>query len=188
MGVEGELISKPYIDITLGLLSRFGIHVERQGYQRFDPPQGSSYRSPGTVHVEADASSRVLLRRPGRRSPSDAEAIRSAPAALPWRDAVHLADGGADVADAARLLGGRRRMAPTSSVTCATTEATSTKSAFMRCTIPVPSSIRLTVASMSAAVSLAAAAVRWARLRTSSATTAKPRRRPRRRARPRRRR
>ncbi len=55
--VEGELISKPYIDITLGLLSRFGIHVERQGYQRFVLPQGSSYRSPGTVHVEADASS-----------------------------------------------------------------------------------------------------------------------------------
>ena len=55
--VDGELISKPYIEITLNLLARFGIAVERDGFARFTVPQGSAYRTPGTVHVEADASS-----------------------------------------------------------------------------------------------------------------------------------
>jgi 3-phosphoshikimate 1-carboxyvinyltransferase len=55
--VVGELISKPYIEITLNLLQRYGIHVERQGWQRFVIPAGSRYQSPGTIHVEADASS-----------------------------------------------------------------------------------------------------------------------------------
>ena len=55
--VEGELTSKPYIEITLNLLARFGIAVQREGWQRFTLPQGSRYRSPGEVHVEGDASS-----------------------------------------------------------------------------------------------------------------------------------
>jgi 3-phosphoshikimate 1-carboxyvinyltransferase len=55
--VVGELISRPYIEITLNLLARFGIAVDRDGWQRFTIPAGSAYRSPGTVHVEADASS-----------------------------------------------------------------------------------------------------------------------------------
>jgi 3-phosphoshikimate 1-carboxyvinyltransferase len=55
--VVGELISKPYIEITLNLLARFGIAVLREGWQRFTIPAGSSYRSPGSIHVEADASS-----------------------------------------------------------------------------------------------------------------------------------
>ncbi|AKJ30422.1 bifunctional 3-phosphoshikimate 1-carboxyvinyltransferase/cytidylate kinase [Caldimonas brevitalea] len=55
--VEGELISKPYIEITLNLLQRFGIQVERNGWRRFTVPAGSVYRSPGQVHVEGDASS-----------------------------------------------------------------------------------------------------------------------------------
>ena len=55
--VVGELISKPYIEITLNLLARFGITVRRDGWQRFTIPAGSSYRSPGEIHVEADASS-----------------------------------------------------------------------------------------------------------------------------------
>ncbi|MEK8031473.1 bifunctional 3-phosphoshikimate 1-carboxyvinyltransferase/cytidylate kinase [Ideonella sp. DXS29W] len=55
--VEGELISKPYIDITLRLLERFGIAVQRDGYACFVIPQGSRYRSPGRIHVEGDASS-----------------------------------------------------------------------------------------------------------------------------------
>ncbi len=54
--VEGELISKPYIDITLKLLTRFGIAVQREGWQRFTIPQGSRYQSPGDIHVEGDAS------------------------------------------------------------------------------------------------------------------------------------
>ncbi len=55
--VEGELISQPYIHITLNLLARFGIAVMQQGWQRFVIPQGSAYRTPGAVHVEGDASS-----------------------------------------------------------------------------------------------------------------------------------
>ena len=55
--VVGELISKPYIEITLNLLARFGIAVQRDGWQRFTIPAGSRYQSPGSVYVEADASS-----------------------------------------------------------------------------------------------------------------------------------
>jgi 3-phosphoshikimate 1-carboxyvinyltransferase len=55
--VVGELISKPYIEITLNLLARFGIQVRREGWQRFTIPAGSRYQSPGEIHVEADASS-----------------------------------------------------------------------------------------------------------------------------------
>ena len=55
--VVGELISKPYIEITLNLLARFGIAVERQDWKRFVIPAGSCYQSPGSIHVEADASS-----------------------------------------------------------------------------------------------------------------------------------
>ena len=55
--VIGELISKPYIEITLNLLARFGIAVQRDGWQRFTIPAGSRYQSPGSVYIEADASS-----------------------------------------------------------------------------------------------------------------------------------
>ncbi|MDQ2780567.1 MAG: bifunctional 3-phosphoshikimate 1-carboxyvinyltransferase/cytidylate kinase [Pseudomonadota bacterium] len=55
--VEGELISRPYIEITLALLARFGIAIEQQGWQRFTIPQGSRHRSPGSLYVEGDASS-----------------------------------------------------------------------------------------------------------------------------------
>ncbi|MDD2547211.1 MAG: bifunctional 3-phosphoshikimate 1-carboxyvinyltransferase/cytidylate kinase [Burkholderiaceae bacterium] len=55
--VVGELISKPYIAITLQLLQRFGIAVAHEHWQRFTIPAGSRYQSPGQIHVEADASS-----------------------------------------------------------------------------------------------------------------------------------
>jgi len=55
--VVGELISKPYIEITLNLLARYGITVHREGWQRFTIPAGARYQSPGVLHVEADASS-----------------------------------------------------------------------------------------------------------------------------------
>lgn len=55
--VVGELISRPYIEITLNLLARFGVQVQREGWQRFTIPAGSRYTSPGTIHVEGDASS-----------------------------------------------------------------------------------------------------------------------------------
>ena len=55
--VAGELISKPYIEITLNLLKRFGIEVLRDGWQSFTIPAGQHFQSPGTIHVEGDASS-----------------------------------------------------------------------------------------------------------------------------------
>ena len=55
--VIGELISKPYIEITLAVMARFGVLVQREGWQRFTVQAGSRYVSPGTVYVEGDASS-----------------------------------------------------------------------------------------------------------------------------------
>ena len=57
--VIGELISKPYIDITLKLMDRFGVQVRNDEWQRFYIPanSGQPYSSPGTLHVEGDASS-----------------------------------------------------------------------------------------------------------------------------------
>ena len=59
--VVGELISRPYIEITLNLLRRFGIEVKRplgaDNWQQFVIMGGSRYRSPGVIHVEGDASS-----------------------------------------------------------------------------------------------------------------------------------
>ena len=55
--VVGELISKPYIEITLAIMARFGVNVAREGWQRFTVPANSSYRSPGVIYVEGDASS-----------------------------------------------------------------------------------------------------------------------------------
>ena len=55
--VVGELISRPYIEITLATMARFGVPVRREGWQRFVVPAGAAYRAPGTIHVEGDASS-----------------------------------------------------------------------------------------------------------------------------------
>ena len=55
--VVSELISRPYIAITLHLLARFGIVVVNDDWQRFTIPAGSRYQSPGDIHVESDASS-----------------------------------------------------------------------------------------------------------------------------------
>jgi len=55
--VVGDLISKPYIEITLNLLARFSIQVERDGWSSFSIPAGQMYQSPGLIHVEGDASS-----------------------------------------------------------------------------------------------------------------------------------
>jgi 3-phosphoshikimate 1-carboxyvinyltransferase len=54
--VQGELISKPYVEITLNVMKRFGIEVKRTGWRYFDVPAGT-YVSPGKVFVEGDASS-----------------------------------------------------------------------------------------------------------------------------------
>ncbi len=55
--VIGELISKPYIEITLAMMARFGVTVQRDGWRSFTMAAGSSYVSPGVIYVEGDASS-----------------------------------------------------------------------------------------------------------------------------------
>lgn len=57
IAVDGPLISKPYVGITLGLLERFGVAVRRHGWERFEIPAGSRLRSPGELVIEPDASS-----------------------------------------------------------------------------------------------------------------------------------
>jgi len=57
IAVVGELISRPYIEITLNLMARFGVQVARHGWQAFTIPAHSRYVSPGTLLVEGDASS-----------------------------------------------------------------------------------------------------------------------------------
>ena len=68
--VVGELISRPYIAITLALLDRFGIAVQNENWQRFRIPAGSRYQSPGSIHVEADASSASYFIALGAIAPS----------------------------------------------------------------------------------------------------------------------
>ncbi|MCK9514475.1 MAG: bifunctional 3-phosphoshikimate 1-carboxyvinyltransferase/cytidylate kinase [Ottowia sp.] len=73
--ISGELISRPYVDITLGLLARFGISVQNDQYRRLTIPAGSRYASPGELQVEPDASTAsyfiaaATLSRPGKASP-----------------------------------------------------------------------------------------------------------------------
>lgn len=55
--VAGELISKPYIEITLAMMARFGVKASRDGWRSFTVAAGSRYASPGTIYVEGDASS-----------------------------------------------------------------------------------------------------------------------------------
>ena len=56
INVVGELISKPYVDITLNMMQRFGIEPARQGWSSFQLPS-AGYVSPGEIFVEGDASS-----------------------------------------------------------------------------------------------------------------------------------
>ena len=56
--IRGELISKPYVDLTLNLMQRFGVTAKRdEGRTSFEVPQHAGYESPGQVDVEGDASS-----------------------------------------------------------------------------------------------------------------------------------
>ncbi len=56
MQVEGELISRPYVEMTLNLMRRFGVNVSRDEWREFHVP-GKRYRAPGAIFVEGDASS-----------------------------------------------------------------------------------------------------------------------------------
>jgi len=74
--VQGELISKPYIAITLNLLARFGVEVRRDDWSRFTIPAGSQLRSPGDLHVEADASSASYFIALGAIAHNNSQALR----------------------------------------------------------------------------------------------------------------
>ena len=55
--VVGELISKPYIEITLNLMAKFGVNVQRDAWQRFTITANANYIAPKEIFVEGDASS-----------------------------------------------------------------------------------------------------------------------------------
>jgi len=75
--IEGTLVSKPYIHITLELLAHFGIAVQCDAaMQRFAIAAGSRYRSPGRFVVEADASSASYFVAVGALAQSSAHGIR----------------------------------------------------------------------------------------------------------------
>lgn len=57
VSIKGELVSKPYIDITIGVMAHFGVTVENHNYQEFVIKAGQRYRSPDNIMVEGDASS-----------------------------------------------------------------------------------------------------------------------------------
>ena len=104
--VVGALISKPYIEITLNLLARFGIAVRREGWQRFVIPAGSSYRSPGSIHVEADASSASYFIALGAIAAQPPRPVRIAGVGL---DSIQ---GDIRFVEAARLMGADVRGGP----------------------------------------------------------------------------
>ncbi|MDP2878532.1 MAG: 3-phosphoshikimate 1-carboxyvinyltransferase [Sulfuricella sp.] len=97
--VVGELISKPYIEITLNLMSRFGVEVERQGWQAFTIRAGQTYRSPGVIHVEGDASSASYFLAAGAigQGPVRVEGVGKASIQGDVRFAEALAQMGAEV-------------------------------------------------------------------------------------------
>ncbi len=104
--VQGELISRPYVEITLKLLARFGVHVARDGWQRFVIPAQSRLRSPGVMHVEADASSASYFIALGAIAP-------------PSGQVLHIEGVGADsiqgdirFVEAARQMGAQVRSGP----------------------------------------------------------------------------
>lgn len=106
--VVGELISKPYIDITLQLLARYGIAVQREGWSRFTIPAGSRYQSPGRIHVEADASSASYF-----------IALGAIASATPGHTGIRIEGVGADsiqgdirFIEAARLMGAEVQSGP----------------------------------------------------------------------------
>jgi 3-phosphoshikimate 1-carboxyvinyltransferase len=57
INIEGDLISKPYIDISLKLLEKFGVHYDNHNWEAFKLHQPALFKSPGEIFIEGDASS-----------------------------------------------------------------------------------------------------------------------------------
>ena len=101
--IEGELISKPYIGITLAMLRRFGVNVEQDGWTRFTVPADARYASPGEIWVEGDASSASYFLAAG--------AIGGGPVRVEGVGADSV-QGDVRFADALALMGARIDMGP----------------------------------------------------------------------------
>lgn len=101
--VIGELISKPYIGITLAMLRRFGVEVRQDGWASFAVAADARYRSPGEIYVEGDASSASYFLAAG--------AIGGGPVRVEGvgRDSVQ---GDVRFADALALMGAQIEMGP----------------------------------------------------------------------------
>ncbi len=101
--VKGELISKPYVEITLAMMARFGVQVERDGWSSFTVPAASRYVAPGLIHVEGDASSASYFLAAG--------AIGGGPVRVEGvgRDSIQ---GDVRFAEALQLMGARIAMGP----------------------------------------------------------------------------
>lgn len=101
--VVGELISKPYVLITLELMRRFGVTCERDGWRVLHVPAASHYVSPGDWYVEGDASSASYFLAAG--------AIGGGPVRVEGvgRDSIQ---GDVKFAEALRQLGARIDMGP----------------------------------------------------------------------------
>lgn len=108
--IQGELVSKPYIDITLHIMQQFGVLIEHDNYQTFYIKGNQSYQSPGDFLVEGDASSasyflaagaikgRVKVTGIGRRSIQGdirfADVLEKMGAKITWGDDYILAEQG----------------------------------------------------------------------------------------------
>ena len=57
VSIIGDQVSKPYLDITLGMMRTFGVQASHDAYQTFNIPANQSYLSPGNYLIEGDASS-----------------------------------------------------------------------------------------------------------------------------------
>src|SRR5256886_9750973 len=90
--VEGELISKPYVEITLNLMRRFGVEVLRQGWGSSVVP-GKRYSSPGKIRVEGDAASSSHFLAAGAVGGGAPRGGRGGGAAGPRGDPVHPGGG-----------------------------------------------------------------------------------------------
>jgi 3-phosphoshikimate 1-carboxyvinyltransferase len=110
VNVIGELISKPYVEITLAMMARFGVQVERDGWASFTVPAASHYVTPGLIHVEGDASSASYFLAAG--------AISGGPVRVEGvgRDSIQ---GDVRFADELQLMGARVSMGPNWMEVCA---------------------------------------------------------------------
>ena len=104
--VQGELISRPYVEMTLKLLARFGVTVRQDGFSRFAVPAGSRYRTPGEVWVEGDASSASYFVAAGALAASAERPVRIEGVGL---DSIQ---GDIGFVEAAQAMGARVRSGP----------------------------------------------------------------------------